>query len=221
MRNSTDNPTGLIKSGVYQQIVHKTTDEEELSLMDKHFVDSLVECMQVEKSLDDDWNKIQKELELRYVEIREKYEEARNAYHTAVHEYSENSPQQTQRQGHNAVLDSLNAAAAAVAANALPSKGKKKSRSKKNKNAVISTTGPLNITGPVTYSMPSTIDSSSLTQPILQSTNNNGFTSFLTSTAPLSTQNDSSVKLEQVNDDNELLMSPVGKYALAFKFVWS
>lgn len=127
-RANTDKSTGIIDTESYKVIMAN-------DLVDERLKNTLKSEVDIEKELEDDWQRIQKELEVRYLDVKEKYEEAYNAYYEALAKYDEELTNQANSSSatsstNNVVLNTLNAATVNRSASAKHRSQTKKKHSK-------------------------------------------------------------------------------------------
>ncbi|ANB12206.1 hypothetical protein AWJ20_450 [Sugiyamaella lignohabitans] len=132
IQKKTDSVTGLVKEDAIDELMANPDIDDDVKNRLKAEIDK-------DKELEDDWQKIQKNLEVRYLTASEQYREAHashNSAASAIQQQRQLQMQQQQQQpglnpinGTKAVVDSVNAAIA--------QKGKKKNRRKSNKNLQV------------------------------------------------------------------------------------
>lgn len=120
---NTDKTTGIVHLGFLEDSVLSN------ELVDQRLKDVLKSDVHIDAALEDGWQKAQKELEVRYLDVKQRYEEAYNSYYEAVNKYDNHLRSSS---NNSLVLDSLNAATTA--------QGSKRTRSQRKNKSL-----PLNI----------------------------------------------------------------------------
>uniref|UniRef100_A0A060TEW7 ARAD1D17490p n=1 Tax=Blastobotrys adeninivorans TaxID=409370 RepID=A0A060TEW7_BLAAD len=109
MRGNTDNVTGIIAPAVSKRLLETDTVSDQ-------FRRALESEIAVESELEEEWQRVQKDLEVRYLKVKDQYERAVQEHKDAVKLYNQQQQVQLQQPNgvsQNVVLETLNAAAAA------------------------------------------------------------------------------------------------------------
>lgn len=117
MRGNTDNVTGIIAPDVSKRLLKSDTVSEQ-------FRRALESEIAVESELEEEWQRVQKDLEVRYLKVKDQYERAVQEHKDAVELYNQQQQVQLQQPNgvsQNVILETLNAAAAASGISPQPS----------------------------------------------------------------------------------------------------